>query len=70
MNPADVCSLRLDFDTLDLAAPSVASAAGDDGGVCEVDRLELSSSDGTAYPVLCGANSGYHGLIQHLCSSI
>jgi len=67
---ADVCQLRLDFETFTLTNPAtrVATPAATAGGTytsisyggCETDFFTVSTPGATAPPLICGENSGQH----------
>jgi len=67
---ADVCQLRLDFETFTLTNPATRAAtpAATAGGVytsiayggCETDFFTVSTPGATAPPLICGENSGQH----------
>ena len=64
----DVCKLRIDFDTMELAQPEgvtlpAAAASITDGanfGHCETDSLTISNPGGANPPTICGYNTGQH----------
>jgi len=68
---ADVCQLRLDFETFVLNDPVTAStvtvgpatnAAGTANslGDCNTDQFSVTAPGGKSPPVICGTNSGQH----------
>ena len=63
----DVCQLRLDFVTLQLAAPNEQSQ-------CETDTFTFTGSAGANPTVICGQNDGQHSRIfffqMHYCDLI
>merc|ERR1711892_273405 len=65
---ADVCKLRIDFDTMVLQGPYATTTAAADGpklGDCFYDTLTVSNPGGTSPPVICGYNTGQHMFVQH-----
>lgn len=66
MMTADICSLRLDFESFTLAGPSVtdtedpAALHEPFGGVCDQDIFTVDATGGLAIPLICGANTGEH----------
>ena len=64
----EVCKLRIDFDTMELAQPEgvtlpAAAASITDGanfGHCETDSLTISNPGGANPPTICGYNTGQH----------
>ena len=64
----EVCKLRIDFDTMELAQPEgvtlpAAAASITDGanfGHCETDSLTISNPGGNIPPTICGYNTGQH----------
>lgn len=63
---ADICQLRLGFDTFDIAQPSTIYP-GDDNPIgrtqCQQAQF-TASSDGPPPPIICGTNTGYHMIID------
>jgi hypothetical protein len=62
---SDVCKLRIDFDTMVLAAPyTVSTVANVDHGVrtghCGYDSLTVTNPGGQSPPIICGYNTGQH----------
>ena len=67
---ADVCQLRLDFETFTLAGPqeddfvnavdSVVKNSHSIVGQCLSDNLVVAASEGVSPPIICGENSGQH----------
>lgn len=63
---SDVCKLRIDYTTMEIAGPRTVTAAGNvqtDStitGDCETDTLTVTNPDGRAPPVICGFNTGQH----------
>lgn len=49
----DVCQLRLDFETMELAGP-------DDKSICSIDTFTFVGTAGANPTVICGDNSGQH----------
>ena len=59
----DVCKLRIDFDTMVLAAPSGGTTTAPDSitiGDCNTDTLTVSNPGGPVPPTICGLNTGQH----------
>ena len=54
---SDVCSVRLDFETFQIAGPALTTEAA--GGAC-VDSFVAKGTSGAETPVICGLNSGQH----------
>ena len=78
---SDVCKLRIDFDTMVLAAPDgmtppvLTAAAISDGprvGDCATDTLTVSNPGGSSPPIICGTNTGQHMFVpaSSLCNVI
>jgi len=71
----DVCKLRIDFDTMVLAAPSGGTAAAADSitvGDCNTDTLTVSNPGGPVPPTICGLNTGQHMFVpaSNQCNQI
>ena len=56
---ANVCSVRLDFETFTIEGPSLTTEAT--GGVC-TDSFQVTGTSGGSSPVICGINTGEHGM--------
>jgi len=72
---ADVCKLRIDFDTMVLQGPYATTTAAADGpklGDCFYDTLTVSNPGGTSPPVICGYNTGQHMFVpaSDACNTI
>merc|ERR1719495_2878854 len=72
---ADVCRIRLDYDTFVLTQPSQVAATQ---GQCLTDSMTLTTTSQTTvpsagvygnYPYLCGTNTGYHSYLDMSCTS-
>jgi len=62
---SDVCKLRIDYDTMVLAAPfSTSSTVADIDGIktgdCLYDTLQVTNPGGSTPPIICGTNTGHH----------
>ena len=62
---SDVCKLRIDFDTMELAGPfTIPSPATDEDGQkvgdCGFDTLTISNPGGPTPPTICGTNPSQH----------
>eukprot|EP00091_Calanus_sinicus_P003547 TRINITY_DN1371_c0_g1_i3.p1 TRINITY_DN1371_c0_g1~~TRINITY_DN1371_c0_g1_i3.p1 ORF type:complete len:307 (-),score=40.59 TRINITY_DN1371_c0_g1_i3:169-1023(-) len=60
---ADICKLRIDFDTMVLAGPftnHILASEGPKLGDCFYDTLTVSNPGGSSPPILCGYNTGQH----------
>ena len=66
---ADVCKLRIDFDTMVLSSPTTYAAQspaantyllGAKMGDCVTDTLTVSNPGGAVPPTICGYNTGQH----------
>ena len=57
---ADICWLRLDFETFTTLGP--ADTVETDGGLC-VDKLTFTVTSGQQIPELCGTLTGQHSKI-------
>jgi len=62
---SSICKIRIDFDTMVLAAPfstSSTAVAADSGktGDCIYDTLSITNPGGSSPPVICGTNTGQH----------
>jgi len=63
---SDICSLRLDFESFQLAGPSVTDTedpvklSEPFGGVCDTDVFTVDAVGSAAIPLICGANQGQH----------
>merc|ERR1719367_864222 len=60
----DVCSLRLDFETLTILGPATTGQADTTGApapghLCQ-DSFTVTGTSGLTSPVICGQNSGQH----------
>jgi hypothetical protein len=58
---ADVCTVRLDFETFTTVGP--ADTAETSGGAC-TDSFVASGTSGSTSPVICGSNAGQHSKFQ------
>jgi len=72
---SDVCKLRIDFDTMVLAAPYTTTTVADDGvrvGDCLYDTLTVTNPGGPTPPIICGYNTGQHMFIpaSDACNTI
>jgi len=74
---SDVCKLRLDFETMVLAAPFSISATsvladGKKTGDCLTDTFSVSNPGGNSPPVICGTNTGQHMFVpaSSLCNDV
>merc|ERR1712123_322174 len=72
---ADVCKLRIDFDTMVLQGPYATTTAAADGpklSDCFYDTLTVSNPGGTSPPVICGYNTGQHMFVpaSDACNTI
>jgi len=65
----DICKLRIDFETMEIASPTEYSTQSTDAGAtqlsaqlgsCDTDRLTISNPGGARVPVICGYNTGQH----------
>lgn len=69
----DVCRIRFDFTIFNLAPPFFlaapgAAAGGFTGGAigdCVRDTFVITSSGGSATPVICGVNTGQHMIVDN-----
>jgi len=62
-----VCSIRLDFDTFNIAAPNTAVVSSDalPHGRTQCQHAWMSvSAGGGSPPTICGTNTGYHMLVE------
>lgn len=72
-NSADICKLRIDLTTFNIAAPvtyngpitagiivPAINGIGPSVGHCTTDSFSVSVSGGVSPPVICGLNSGHH----------
>jgi len=60
---ADVCKIRIDFDTMVLAGPFTNHILAKEGpklGDCIFDTLTVSNPGGSSPPIICGYNTGQH----------
>merc|ERR1711970_152591 len=60
---AEVCKLRIDFDTMVLASPFTKHVLATEGpklGDCIYDTLTVSNPGGSSPPIICGYNTGQH----------
>ena len=57
---AEICVLRLDFDTFTLVGPSGTTLQA--GGICTLDSFSVTGSSAVTalVPKICGENSGHH----------
>lgn len=62
MKGDDICSIRLDFEQLELAEPDTTTT--DSIGDCTVDDLTVAGSTGTDPPEICGSSTGQHMYID------
>jgi len=72
---ADVCRIRLDYDTLILTQPTAVATVAS-AGQCATDKLTFKTTAQTTvpatgttgtygdYPYICGTNTGYHSYLD------
>ena len=60
----DVCFVRLDFDTFTIQGPA-ATNEPTDGHNC-VDSFVVTGTSGLSSPVICGINTGQHGILYSI----
>eukprot|EP00090_Calanus_glacialis_P002293 TRINITY_DN1170_c0_g1_i1.p1 TRINITY_DN1170_c0_g1~~TRINITY_DN1170_c0_g1_i1.p1 ORF type:complete len:249 (-),score=15.37 TRINITY_DN1170_c0_g1_i1:666-1370(-) len=77
---ADICRIRLDYDTLILTQPTAVTTVAS-AGQCATDVLTLKTTAQTTtptigttgthgdYPYLCGTNTGYHSYLDLSCTT-
>lgn len=58
---SEVCQVRLDFETFNIAGPAATTEAT--GGLC-VDSFVVTGTSGLSTPVICGLNTGEHIYIE------
>ena len=61
---SEVCQVRLDFETFNIAGPAATTEAT--GGLC-VDSFVVTGTSGLSTPVICGLNTGEHSKSFHEC---
>ena len=60
---ADVCTLRLDFETFNILGPATTLEDGPDattGGDACRDTFTATVPNGATIPTICGVNTGEH----------
>ena len=62
---ADVCSVRLDFNTFSIRGPTDTEETG--GGAC-VDSFQVVGTSGITTPIICGMNTGQHSEFNIGCN--
>ena len=57
---ADICWLRLDFETFSISGPRGSDEL--DGGLCSIDAFNVLGQIQTenSVPIICGENDGQH----------
>jgi len=60
----DVCFVRLDFDTFTIQGPA-ATNEPTNGHNC-VDSFVVTGTSGLSSPVICGINTGQHGILYSI----
>ena len=64
---SDICQIRLDFETFDIAQPDATATTTATTPVPNTQCINAAftaTSDGTGPPVICGTNTGMHMILE------